>query len=240
MEYSIDAENLLITACSGDSCSHEGHYSSLQEANESVQLTKALEELVRKENQLQFHFAHELPGECHYLEASLITAFDEEAVFTVESSPRESSGTLLLSGKEHLLIRGRSCCTYEDFELMAHATVNEAKKFHRLDVWPTEPVVKLYREIVRDSNERTIVSSLLELEELETAGLTQAYDGETLGGTEISLRVAYGYAVAQARDSEGSRIVHEANLPHRLFTSAAERNRFTARAFGELIALGEI
>lgn len=216
------------------------HYDSLADAQESLALTKAFEGLMEYPSEINFTREYSHRSQSYYLEAALRTPFNDDVYFTVESFDNYACGSMLLGGKEYVLARSECCLQEEDFASLARRTVNEAKRLHRVDIWPGKAVVDLYRNISANSRPEGIEGHYLKLFQVESPGLTQFYRGETARGTEISLKVAYGYAVAEVDYGDGARIVYEAGIPHALFTNENERNAFVARAFGELLEMGEI
>lgn len=95
-------------------------------------------------------------------------------------------------------------------------------------------------ESILNSTSKELIASALKLQEFESPGATQLYRGETFRGTEVSIKVAFGYAVASIEEGGDSEIIYEASISRSIFFDLNERNAFAAKAFGELLELGEI
>ncbi len=241
MLYHIDPLTLKLVECGGCSAiPAQAHYSSKEEANAAIEWTKGLNKIALESKELFFTRAWSEKTCSEFLEASLRTPFGEDALFTVESTLTDVRGTLYLEEQEYMLASINELNTNDGLERVAKMSVRAAQRYHRLDIWPSESVVKLYDSLQSNSTACELISPLLQLHEIQHSSSTQFYLGETFTGVKISVKVAYGYVIAEIDSGDGPKIVHEASLPQRFFLTERERNIFTAKAFGELLESGSI
>lgn len=243
--YHIDPDSLEVVQClslSGN-CSKapaKAHYESLQEAREALAFSKELDSLTLYSPVVNFVRGYSSKHHSYFLEANLRTPFNDDVYFTIESLADRSVGSMLLAGKEYVLAKADTRLEETELEELAKETVQVARRLHRAELWPAKSVVALYRNLSSNSNAKELIASALRLQEFDSPGATQLYRGETIRGTEVSIKVAFGYAVASIEDDGDSEIVYEASISRNLFCNLNERNAFAAKAFGELLELGEI
>lgn len=243
--YHIDPDSLEIVQCSSASgnCSKapaKAHYESLLEAKEALAFSKELDALSSYSPVVNFVRGYSSKNQNYFLEASLRTPFNDDVYFTVENLANRSVGSMLLAGKEYVLAQANSCLADSELEGLAKETIQTARRLHRAELWPAKTVVALYRNLSSNSNSKELIANALKLQEFESPGATQLYRGETFRGTEVSIKAAFGYAVASIEEDGDSEIIYEASISRSIFIDLNERNAFAAKAFGELLELGEI
>lgn len=243
--YHIDPDSLEVFQClsASGNCPKapaKAHYESLLEAKEALSFSKELDSLSSYSPVVNFVRGYSSKHHSYFLEASLRTPFNDDVYFTIENLADRSVGSMLLAGKEYVLAQADSCLADSELEGLAKETIHIARRLHRAELWPTKSVVALYRNLSSNSTSKELIASALKLQEFESPGATQLYRGETFRGTEVSIKAAFGYAVASIEESGDSEIIYEASISRSIFFDLNERNAFAAKAFGELLELGEI
>lgn len=239
--FHLDA-HLRVIACENPNCSIDAraHFESYVDALGAVNLTRELESFAIPHRQLNFQRAYSAKTNQYFLEASLQTPLNEQAIFTVEETNGCFRGTMLYTGQEIVLA---NMTDYVDDPLAeaAKLTAMEADRLYGFDLWPDQKVVDLYDNLRSNSTDECISAPrVFYLDRLESPVGQQHYSGETITGTRIQVRAGHGYAVAVKLDDDEAKIVHESNIARAVFQQNAERDAFVAKAFGRLLALGEI
>ncbi len=242
--YHLDPKTFSVVSCTDKHCAaypESAHYYSKKEADEAIELLRGFGSLYNSSGRVvDFCALKSSKSDSIYLEAMIMTPFGEEAIFTVENFEDHAVGSLFISGKEYILARKDGYVDLALLEATAKESLAEAKLRHRADIWPESSVIELYESLERYSTASELIAPAIQLTEAFVANQPQVFIGETLNGTEVSLQVAYGYAVAEVIRENERKIVHESNIAHQLFVNQRERNIFAAKAFGDLLASGSI
>jgi len=242
--YHLNTKTFNVVSCSDSHCPlypESAHYYSRKDAEGALELLRSFSSLYTGNSKtIDFCALKSSKSEQIYLEAMVTTPFGEEVYFTIENFGNHAVGSLFIAGKEYILARRDGYVDLQLLEETAKASLAEAKVHHRADIWPDEAVIKLYESLERYSTASDLIAPTIQLSESLTGGQPQLFLGETLNGTEVSLQVAYGYAVAEIITEDGRQIVHEGNTSHQLFVNERERNIFAAKSFGDLLASGSI
>ena len=170
------------------------------------------------------------------LELFFSTQLEETAILEVSSEENAILGRLHHAGQSELLLVGEK--TKESMREFSTTLLEEAKKIRRAELWPDRSVIELFRELRNTSTAQEMRSRVLQL--TCCGGYPLTYKGETVRGTPIGIKSAHGYAVAEAVRNGDLELIHSEKLGEDFFRNTTERDRFAAKAFGELIALGEI
>jgi len=238
MDWHVEPVLNKAVRCSAKDCSlysREHHFSSKEEAEESIALSKSFAPTPEPHELVFSAEVSSLTGR-QYLEASFFTKLGELAVITAEAKDGYALGTLLIGNRIHG-VANVAATEPSYIDTCAKLALNVALQEFKEDLWPESSVVSLYESITKHSSAKEIhAPGGLVLSETSLSGVPQLFKGKTAMGTPISISVAYGYAVAQAELKRSSKLVYEASIPTALFTNANERNLFAAKAFGELVA----
>lgn len=234
---------LRITPCSGENCPispSSTHFRTRDEALQAASLTRELAALQLPQHQMDFHRSFSAKTQQYFLEASVLTPFEEEAIFTVEETGDCYRGTMLFTGQEIILTNVTDFMD-NPLEETARLTALEAQRLYGFDLWPDRPTIDLYDKLMEYSTPDHIYApESLSLELVFSKAGQQNYRGETAVGTEIAVRVAHGYAVATTQKGSKFSIVNESGTSHQVFTEPSERAIFVAKSFGRLLSLNEI
>lgn len=237
MDWHIDSVLNKAIPCNAEDCllySIEHHFANRQEAEEAIVMSQAIV-FTPEAHELVFDLQLSALTGKPYLETLFMTTLGELAAITAEAKDGYALGTILIGDR----IYGVSRTSSDEIDYLdkcARLALNIAVQDFSEELWPDSSVVALYKSINRYSSPLEIVApGGLTLNESSQSGSPQLFTGTTAGGTIISISVAYGYAVAQADLKRSSKIIYESGIPSPIFKNTSERNRFAAKAFGELV-----
>lgn len=238
MTWHIDPILNKAVLCNAATCtlySKDHHFTSKIEAEAAIAMTKAITPTPAA-NELVFDLHRSDLTDKAYLEASFFTSLGEFVVITAEEKDDYALGTILIGSRIYGVAKTFNHeANYLDE--CAKLTLNIAARDFCEDLWPDKSVIALYESISKHSSAKEVSApGGLRLSEASQSGSPQIFKGTTAVGTNISISIAYGYAVAQADLKRSSRIIYESGLSSSLFKTEDERNLFAAKAFGELVA----
>jgi hypothetical protein len=237
MAWHIDPVLNRPVQCSSEACrvtSLAHHFDQRSEAREAIAIDSAFSTLPNP-NELVFRACRSERTGLLFLESFFTNALGELVILTVEEHSTYSVGGLFIGGREYGLARvdGVGEATLNN---CAKLSLNTAVRDFDEELWPSANVLSLHQSIALASTDEDIVApGKLALSLMNATGNHRAYSGQTASGVEIAVTIGSGYAVACAELNRSSSILYEANLIEDE-SYDANRARFVAKAFGELVA----
>jgi len=237
MAWHVDPVLNRPVQCSNEACrvaSIDHHFSHYSDAKDAIAIDSAFS-TPPNPSELVFRADRSEKTGLLFLESFFTNALGELVILTVEEHDTYSVGGLFVAGREYGLARieGEGDTVLNN---CAKLSLNTAVRDFDEELWPSANVVALHRSVAQASTDEDIVAPgklTLSLTD-ETQG-HRAYSGYTASGVEIAVTIGSGYAVARADLNRSSSILYEANLLEDE-SYDANRARFVAKAFGELVA----
>jgi len=237
MAWHIDPVLNRPVRCSNKACrvaSPDHHFDHRSEAEEAIAIDSAFSSPPAP-NELVFRACRSEITGLLFLESFFVSALGELVILSVEEHDTYSVGGLFIGGREYGLARieGVGDATLNN---CAKLSLNTAVRDFEEDLWPSANVVALHKSVAEASTDEDILApGKLVLSLMSDTQGRRSYNGHTASGVEIAVTVGSGYAVARADLNRSSSILYEANLIEDE-SYDANRARFVAKAFGELVA----
>lgn len=237
MAWHVDPVLNRPVKCSNEACrvaAADHHFSRRSEAEEAIAIDSAFSTSPTP-SELVFRAGRSELTDLLFLESFFTNALGELVVLSVEEHETYSLGGLFIGGREYGLARVEG--SGEDvLSICAKSSLNTAVRDFQEELWPSANVIALHKSVKEAStNEDILAPGKLVLSLMSDARGYRSYNGHTASGVEIDVTVGSGYAVARADLNRSSSILYEANLSEDDGYDA-NRARFVAKAFGELVA----
>lgn len=237
MAWHIDPVLNRPVKCSNEACrvaSADHHFSHRGEAEEAIAIDSAFSTSPTP-SELVFRAGKSETTGLLFLESFFVNSLGELVIISAEEHETYSVGGLLIGSREYGLARieGEGELTLNS---CAKLSLNAAVRDFEDELWPSANVIALHESLAEASTDEDILApGKLAMSLMSDSSGHRSYSGHTASGVEIAVTVGSGYAVARADLNRSSSILYEANLnEHEGYD--ANRARFVAKAFGELVA----